>query len=48
MMSPEELSMKGVRHLPDENDPDSVARFREYLRSRGLELDLSSVQSSDV
>lgn len=29
-------------------DFDSVAKFQRYLRTRGLELDLSTVQSSDV
>ena len=33
---------------PQRGDNDSVQKFQEYLRNRGLDLDLSIVQSSDV
>ncbi|ELT88340.1 hypothetical protein CAPTEDRAFT_185284 [Capitella teleta] len=45
-LSPDELRSMGISELDD--DAESVAKFQDYLRSRGLNLDLSSVQSSDV
>ena len=36
----------GMRLLEDE--ADSVAKFQEYLKTRGIKLDMNSVQSSDV
>lgn len=45
-LSPEELRSMGISELDD--DSESVAKFQDYLRSRGLDLDLTSVQSSDV
>ena len=41
------LKMEMLPPLHRDN-PDSVAKFQEYLRTRGLELDMKTVQSSDV
>ena len=46
VLSLEDLSVNGLKLLEDE--ADSVTRFQEYLRTKGLELDLNAVQSSDV
>lgn len=42
----EEMSFTGLKLLDEEED--SVEQFRAYLRTKGMELDLNSVQSSDV
>ena len=48
--SPEEHA--SLQNLPEQHrsssDSDSVSKFQQYLRSRGLNLDMTSVQSSDV
>ena len=43
---PEELPLADM--MQKRADFDSVTKFQRYLRTRGLELDLSTVQSSDV
>ena len=42
----EELALSDM--IQKRSDFDSVTKFQRYLRTRGLELDLSTVQSSDV
>lgn len=50
--SPDEVSMHSLNKAGKQHhgsgDSDSVARFQQYLRTRGLNLDLTSVQSSNV
>ncbi|XP_013385784.1 metabotropic glutamate receptor 1 [Lingula anatina] len=42
----EEMSVHGLKLLDEEED--SVEKFREYLLTKGMDMDMSEVQSSDV
>ena len=45
-VSVEDISLNGMTLLDDE--AESVSKFQDFLRSKGLKQDLTSIQSSDV